>query len=51
MRDPRHIMTCYRQYILACKRKWGSARSLVHYHEIVREYLDAKKRCSAKSEG
>lgn len=41
--DRRHIMVTYRRHILACKRKYGTARSQVHYLDIVREYLAAKR--------
>ncbi len=41
--DPAHVMRCYRRYILSCKRKWGTARGLVHYRPIVAEYLAAKR--------
>jgi len=47
-RDPRHVMVAYRQYILGCKKKWGSARSLVHYREIIEEYCRAKRRLVAR---
>ena len=39
----RFIMTVYRNYILGTKRRFGTARSLVHYHDFVREYLNAKR--------
>ena len=42
-RRPRYVMVAYRQYILGCKAKWGSARSLIHYREIIAEYLAAKR--------
>lgn len=37
-------MTVYRRHILGSKRKWRTARGLVHYLEIVEEYLAAKRR-------
>jgi hypothetical protein len=37
-------MVCYRRYILGCKRKWGTARSLVHYKGYVQEYLNCKRK-------
>lgn len=49
-RDARHIMETYRRYILACKKQWGSARSLIHYREIVQEYLAAKRRLLARAD-
>jgi len=36
-------MEVYRDYILGCKRKFGSARGLVHYKDYLKEYCDAKK--------
>jgi len=36
-------MVAYRQYILGVKRKKGVARSLVHYKELVQEYLACKR--------
>jgi hypothetical protein len=38
-----HIMRTYRAYILGCKKKYGTARSQVHYKDLVREYLQAKR--------
>jgi hypothetical protein len=40
--DPRLVMVQYRRHILSCKRKWGSARSLIHHRKIVQTYLWAK---------
>lgn len=42
-RKPEHLMRCYRGHILGCKRKWGSARALIHYLPMVREYVEAKR--------
>jgi hypothetical protein len=41
--DKRHVMRSYRQYILACKKRWGTARGLIHYRGIVETYLGAKR--------
>lgn len=41
--NPRHVMRCYRRYILERKRKWGTARGLIHYKAIVAEYFAAKR--------
>jgi hypothetical protein len=41
--DPAHVMRVYRRHILGMKRKKGSARALVHYRELVAEYLAAKR--------
>jgi len=40
--DPGHVMRCYRWHILGSKRKWGTARGLIHYRAFVQEYLGAK---------
>jgi len=39
----RHVMVAYRQYILGCKKRFGSARGQFHYRELVDEYLRAKR--------
>lgn len=36
-------MTIYRMHILHCKRKWGSARGIIHYRQILDAYLIAKR--------
>lgn len=36
-------MRTYRRYILGCKRKFGHARGVFAYQEIVREYLRCKR--------
>lgn len=41
--DPKHVMRCYRGHILGCKRKWGTARGLIHYRSLVQTYLWAKR--------
>lgn len=41
--DPAHVMRTYRQYILDRKKKWSSARGLIHYRQIVDTYLWAKR--------
>ena len=38
-----HIMVAYRRFILGCKKKYGTARSQVHYHDLLCEYLEAKR--------
>lgn len=35
-------MRIYRSYILKSKRRWGTARGLIHYRPLVEEYLAAK---------
>jgi hypothetical protein len=39
---PLHLRRTYRAYILRCKRKFGSARSLIHYRQYVEAYLADK---------
>lgn len=41
--DKAHLMRVYRGHILGAKRKFGTARSLVHYLDYVRGYLEAKR--------
>jgi hypothetical protein len=36
-------MRQYRRHILACKRKWGTARGLIHYKALLQTYLWAKR--------
>lgn len=38
-----HVMTAYRHYLLGCKKKWGVARSLVHYKKLLQIYLECKR--------
>jgi hypothetical protein len=40
---PAHVMRCYRGHILGCKRKYGTARGLIHYRALIEEYLAAKR--------
>lgn len=41
--DRKHVMRQYRRHILACKRKWGTARGLIQYRAYVETYLWAKR--------
>jgi hypothetical protein len=41
--DKRHVMTVYRRHILGSKRKWGTARGLIHYRALLAEYLACKR--------
>lgn len=41
--DKHHVMKRYSQHILGCKRKWGSARGLIHYRAIISTYLASKR--------
>jgi hypothetical protein len=50
MRKARHIMTVYRRHLLGCKKKWGSARGLIHYRALVDSYLKAKRAVLAGEE-
>jgi hypothetical protein len=36
-------MRTYRRHILACKKKWGTARGLIHYRTFIQEYLECKR--------
>lgn len=41
--DPEHVMRAYRRYILGMKKKFGTARSQVHYRDLIETYLAAKR--------
>jgi hypothetical protein len=41
--DPAHILRVYRGHILGSKRKWRTARGLIHYRELIEIYLAAKR--------
>jgi hypothetical protein len=41
--DKLHVRRQYRRHILNCKKKWGSARSLIHYRRIIDAYLETKR--------
>lgn len=41
--DPRLVMSQYRRHILSCKKRWSSARSLVHHRRFIESYLWAKR--------
>jgi hypothetical protein len=38
-----HVVSQYRRHILSSKRKFGSARALIHYRQILETYLWAKR--------
>lgn len=47
---PAHVMHCYRRYLLGQKRVWMGGgrgnrclRGLLHYRDLVDEYLAAKR--------
>lgn len=41
--DKQHVVSTYRRYILSVKRKFGTARGLGHYHQLIATYLTAKR--------
>lgn len=41
--SPQLVMSQYRRHILACKRKFGTARGLFHYCAYIDTYLWAKR--------
>lgn len=41
--NKRHVMRAYRRYIVDRKKRWGTARGLVHYRQIIETYLWAKR--------
>lgn len=41
--DKRHVMKAARAYLVACQRKYGTARVLGHYHGLLQTYLAAKR--------
>jgi hypothetical protein len=54
--DQQHVVDCYRRYILACGRKftgrsYGTARSLIHYADLLASYCEAKRQVREASHG
>ena len=41
--NPQLVMTQYRRHILSCKKRFGSARSLIHRRKYIETYLWAKR--------
>jgi hypothetical protein len=41
--NKRNVMETYRKFILGCKKKYGTARSQVHYRDYIQAYLVAKR--------
>lgn len=41
--DKVHLMRTYRKHILSAKKRFGSARGLVHYRQFIAIYLLAKR--------
>jgi len=50
VRKSRHIMSVYRRHLLGSKKKWGTARGLIHYRSFVDSYLLAKRAVLAGQE-
>lgn len=48
--DPQHVVTAYRNYILGCKRKFGTARSQGKYRDLMSTYILAKRERDAQRE-
>lgn len=40
---PALVMSQYRRHILSSKKRWGTARGLIHYRQLVETYLAAKR--------
>jgi predicted SAM-dependent methyltransferase len=38
-----HILFIYRRFLLGTKKRLGRAQVLIHYREILQEYLEAKR--------
>lgn len=41
--NPQLVMSQYRRHILSSKKRWGTARGLVHYRAFMQTYLWAKR--------
>lgn len=41
--DKRHVMKQYRRHIMSSKKKFGSARCLIHYRRFIDAYLECKR--------
>lgn len=41
--DKQHVVRSVRRYLLGNKKKFGTARSLVHYRDLIATYQTAKK--------
>jgi hypothetical protein len=46
--NPHLVMTQYRRRILSCKKRWSTARGLIHYKVLVQTYLWAKRQVLSK---
>jgi hypothetical protein len=49
--DKLHVIKCVRTYILGNKRKFGTARSLVHHRDLIQTYLTAKRQLIGAENG
>lgn len=47
--NPQHIVRQYRRHIMRTKQRFGTARSLVHYRQLVQAYLSAKRLARAQA--
>lgn len=41
--DKLFVTRQYRRYVLACKKQFGTARSQVHYRELIATYQACKR--------
>lgn len=41
--SPSLVLSQYRRHILSCKKRWSTARGLVHYKGFIQSYLWAKR--------
>jgi hypothetical protein len=41
--EPSLVMSQYRRYILSSKKRWSTARGLIHYKQFIQSYLWAKR--------
>jgi hypothetical protein len=41
--DKRHVMVAMRRYLLAAKKRFGQARGLCHYQDLLQTYVTAKR--------
>ena len=41
--DKIHVVCSVGQFILGCKKRHGTARSQVHYRDLIQTYLTAKR--------
>ena len=41
--DKQHVIRQVRRYLLSAKKRFGTARGLVHYNDLIATYLTVKK--------